>query len=69
MSLVTILKDGDDWSVWIQLEDGSKPTEGLAFVIGCGKTLDEAVADAVRDLEAAIDELHAVTEPAERTEP
>lgn len=57
MSRIAILDDGpDDWQVWIALED-ERPPHVLSFIIGSGKTRDEAVAAAVADLEACIDKL------------
>ena len=57
MSAITVLRDGDDWDVWMNLDDGTTAPGGLSFVIGSGATRDEAVADAVKDLEAALDQL------------
>jgi len=47
----------DGWQVWITL-DGHDPIEdAFGFIVGTGDTRDEAVAAAVKDLEAAIEEL------------
>lgn len=51
--LLHIFKRDDEWDIWLNTED-------LCFTglcIGTGKTRDEAVAQAVRALEAAVEEL------------
>lgn len=57
MSVVSIRAYGGEWEVWLSLDDGTKAPAGLSFVIGVGATRDEAVADAVKDLEAKIQQL------------
>jgi hypothetical protein len=59
MSVISVLPDDafGGWSVWINLDDGTEAPEGLSFIIGAGTTRDEAVAEAVADLEARIAEL------------
>ena len=56
--MTTIVQpDGKAWCVWAGL-DGEDPRESLhGFIIGQGDTRDEAVADAVRELEAATERL------------
>jgi hypothetical protein len=55
VSVISILRPADnDWQVWINLDDGTKAPAGLSFCIGGGETRDEAIADAVEDLEDAI---------------
>jgi hypothetical protein len=50
---------GDDWQVWISLDDHDPLNDPFGFIIGTGKTRDAAVADAVRDLEAILEQLQA----------
>ena len=57
MSVITVLRDDSGWNVWINLDDGTTAPAGLSLIIGSGATRDEAVADAVKDLEAALDQL------------
>lgn len=45
------------WQVWISLENEHGIEQGEAFIIGSGATRDEAVAGAVADLEAQIEQL------------
>lgn len=59
--MITVLRDGSDWNVWIALDDGTTPPSGPSFIIGSGATRDEAVAEAVKDLEAATDQLQQPT--------
>lgn len=51
---ITILRDGPaEWSVWLKQKYGTT----RRFLIGYGATRNEAVDEAVKDLEAAIDQL------------
>ena len=43
----------ETWQVWIGLDD-EDPIEGPGFIIGLAATRDEAVAEAVADLQAAV---------------
>lgn len=47
------------WQVWISLDNDGGILQGEAFIIGIGATRDEAVAEAVADLEAQIEQLQA----------
>lgn len=53
--------EGGEWCVWCGLDEvGADPSNDLyGFVIGAGRTRDEAVAQAVAELEAATEELQA----------
>jgi len=62
MSAITVTGEGTDWDVWINLDDGTTAPSGLSFIIGSGATHEEAVAAAVADLEAAIDQLQQWTQ-------
>ena len=66
MSMIVVREDQPgDWQVWIGLDgDGDPSREGVGFVIGRGATRDEAVAAAVADLEAVVDQLQ--SEPGSR---
>ena len=56
-----------DWQAWIGLgDDGDPSREGVGFVIGRGPTRDEALAAAVADLEAVVEQLQ--SEPPARSE-
>ena len=59
MSEIYVLQDndGDGWNVWIGLEGDMPAPQGFSFIIGSGATRDEALADAVKDLEAALEQL------------
>jgi hypothetical protein len=59
MSALTIRDDNGDWQVWIALKKGNPTRMNESFIVGMGATRDEAVADAVKDLETCIDELQA----------
>jgi len=57
MKLLITFCGTDDWSVWATT-DGEHPIRGPhGFIVGIGATRDEAVASAVADLEAAVEEL------------
>jgi len=64
MSKIFVLKDPmfRTWDVWIGLEDGSEPPDGLNFIIGCGPTRAEALQRAEADLTAALADLRAAAE-------
>ena len=57
MSEVSILTDGHEWAVWIQLEAGNPLLSANSFIVGIGITREAAVADAVSELEAVIERL------------
>ena len=50
---------GDDWLVWGTLPDHDAIEDAFGFVVGVGSTRDSAVADAIKALEAAAEELQA----------
>lgn len=57
-----IVRDGDDWNVWAMLDeeadDGMKPWHSNnSLIVGVGQSRDAAVADAVREFEAAVERL------------
>ena len=60
MSKVTVLNTGGEWEVWIGLNDGATPPDGLNYIIGIGPTRRKAVLCAYQDLEQVILELHRV---------
>ncbi len=57
MSTVKVIQHGNGWSVWIALDGHDPMTEPFGFVVGYGDTRDEAVTDAVADLEDVIETL------------
>lgn len=60
MSKLLIDEDANGhFTVWITLPDHDPIQDAFGFVIGVGATRAEAVADAVVDLEAALEELQA----------
>jgi hypothetical protein len=46
-----------DWEVWLQLAGDVEPPSGNTICIGTGATRNEAIADAVRDLEDVVEQL------------
>jgi hypothetical protein len=55
---IVVNQDGpDDWGVWAGLPDSDPATDAFGFCIGVGATRDEAVAWAVKALEAAAEKL------------
>ena len=60
MSTVTVLDTGGEWEVWLGLDDGATPPDGLNFIIGIGPTRREAIQGAYQDLEQVIRELNRV---------
>jgi hypothetical protein len=50
--------EGEGWQVWITVEN-TKPYWPYGLIIGRGATRDQAVAEAVQDLEARLEELQA----------
>ena len=69
MSILKLVQDGVEWFVWLGLDgDGDPSQEGLGFIIGGGLTRDEAVAAAVADLEAVVDDLQRPCPPSPETE-
>ena len=46
-----------EWQVWVQLVAGDPRWMGESFIIGNGPTRDAALASAVQELEAALEEL------------
>lgn len=57
MKLLITYCGTNDWNVWVTT-DGEHPIRGpFGFIVGGGATRDEAVAEAVKDLEVAIEEL------------
>ena len=65
MTQVVVRRDAGEYKVWIALDDGFEPPDGLCFIIGLGLTRDEAVAAAVADLEAVLERLQGPASPAE----
>lgn len=57
MSRVVVLQHAGKHEVWIGLDDDWHPPDGFSFIIGTGVTRDQAVAEAVADLEAALERL------------
>ena len=58
-----------EWHVWVQMEAGDPRRMGGSFIIGAGATRDEAVASAVQDLEAALEELQGPPKAVDRCQP
>lgn len=57
--VITRARDGapGDWSVWVTLDDHDPLEDAFGFVVGRGETRDDAIADAVVELEAAVVQL------------
>jgi hypothetical protein len=55
-----ITREGhDDWNVWITLPGCDALEDRFGFICGTGNTREQAVADAVRGLEDALERLQA----------
>ena len=58
MSKIAILDTGGEWEVWVGLDDGATPPDGLNYIIGSGRTRAEAIQQAQNDLHRALADLH-----------
>jgi hypothetical protein len=58
-ALLITYEAGRDWNVWITLPGCDALEDSFGFICGTGNTRDQAVADAVRGLEDALERLQA----------